>query len=90
MNEKTLERKLVVEVRKKKGRAVKFPPFFESHFPDRLILMPGGKASWAETKTTGEKLSQGQLIRKAELEQLGFKVYVIDDNESLKNCLDDL
>jgi hypothetical protein len=90
MNEKLLERKLVDGVKKKKGLAIKFQSFYEINFPDRLILMPGGLTRWAELKTTGKKLTPGQQIRKEQLEKLGFRVDVIDDQVTLKKFLDEL
>jgi hypothetical protein len=90
MNEKVIEKKLVREIKIRGGKAIKFQSFYETKFPDRLILMPGGIARWAECKTSGKKLDPGQQIRKKELESLGFKVDVIDDEITLQKFLNDL
>lgn len=87
MNEKLLERKLSAAVRKMGGKALKFSSFYETGYPDRLILMPGGKAYWAEIKTTGKKPTPKQLIRQSELRSLGFISEVIDSEESLGSFL---
>lgn len=90
MNEKLIERKLREEVKKRGGLAVKlFSPSFTG-LPDRLILTQGGKASFAEIKTTGKKPSPRQRIVLGTLRQLGFKVEVIDSEESLTDFLEGL
>lgn len=86
-SEKYLEKKLREEVKKLGGLALKFQSQSYTGMPDRLILMPDGKAYWAEIKTTGEELEPEQKTRKKMLEKMGFKVFVIDDRESLENCL---
>lgn len=87
MKEKTLEKKLRETVSDMGGLAIKMPSIFFTGFPDRLVLMPGGRMFFAETKTTGEKLSKRQEVVKAQLERLGFEVYKIDDNDSYKKFI---
>ena len=83
MDEKLIEKKLVNEVKKLGGLALKlFSPFFTG-LPDRLILLPGAKIWFAEIKTTGKDLSKRQRIVKGILEGLGFTVFVIDDADIL-------
>lgn len=55
--------------------------------PDRLILMPGGLAFFAEIKTTGKKPTRLQQHCHALLRGLGFNVFVIDSTESLEFAL---
>ena len=55
MNEKLIEKKLREEIQKLGGVALKFLPTYWVGAPDRLILMPGGRVYWAETKSTGDK-----------------------------------
>lgn len=87
MNEKLIEKKLREEIKKLGGLALKFIPAFWVGAPDRLILMPGARAYWAETKSTGDKLKPRQETRKRQLQKLGFKVFKIDSQESLDNML---
>lgn len=87
MNEKLIEMKLREAVRKLGGIALKlFSPSFTG-LPDRLVLMPGGKASFAEIKTTGKKASPRQKIVLGQLSKFGFLAVVIDDQISLDNFL---
>lgn len=84
MNEKKIEKKLREAVRRMGGKALKFSSPYETGYPDRLVLMPGGRAYWAELKTTGKKPTPKQQVRQAELRALGFTSEVID-TESLLN-----
>ena len=78
MLERDIERKFKKGIKAKGGLALKFISPGWSGAPDRLILMPGGKASFAEMKASGKTLRPLQKKRKAELEALGFVVEVID------------
>lgn len=86
-SEKLLERKLREAVARLGGKALKFSSPYETGYPDRLVLMPGGKVFWAELKTTGRKPSSKQLVRQAELRRLGFLSEIIDNEETLNNFL---
>ncbi|HUR65447.1 MAG TPA: VRR-NUC domain-containing protein [Chitinophagaceae bacterium] len=83
MNEKLIEKKLREGVKKLGGIAVKFFVLAFTGFPDRIVLMPGGRIWFVETKTTGKTLSPRQKIVLPYLEKLGFKVRVIDRQELL-------
>ena len=87
MNEKLLERKLREAIKKLGGKALKFSSPYETGYPDRLILMPGGRTYWAELKTTGKKPTEKQLLRQLELRSLGFVSEVIDSIGTLNNFL---
>lgn len=86
-NEKTLELKLRTQVKKLGGIALKFASPFFTGMPDRIVLMPGGRIYFAELKSEGKKPTPRQSLVIAELESLGFKVFVIDTNEKLEICL---
>lgn len=90
MNEKLIEKKLREAVRKMGGKALKFSSPYESGYPDRLILMPGGRVFWVELKTTGKKPTAKQLLRQTELRKLGFVSEVIDSEEGLKKFITDI
>jgi hypothetical protein len=90
MNEKLIERKLKAAIKKLGGKALKFYSPFETGWPDRLILLPGGKVRWVELKTTGKDLSPRQKIVRKELQALGFPVRKIDDQNSLNEFLNEV
>ena len=75
--ESFLERQLKRQV---EGKGAKFCKFISPGLrgvPDRLVLIQG-QALFVEMKRPGEELDPLQRKRKAELEALGFKVYVVD------------
>ena len=90
MREKNIESKLTAEVRRRGGLAPKFVSPGLDGVPDRLILLPGGKISFAELKAPGKQLRPLQAVRKRQLETLGFRVFVIDSTEQIGGVLDAL
>lgn len=90
MREKIIESKLAAEVRRRGGLAPKFVSPGLDGVPDRLILLPGGKAAFAELKAPGKTLRPLQTVRKRQLEALGFRLYVIDSTEQIGGVLDEL
>lgn len=90
MNEKYIEKKLREAVKSSGGMALKFVSPGCNGVPDRLVLMPGGRAFFAETKAPGKTLRPQQQRRKEQLERLGFRVYVIDDIGKIGGMLDEI
>jgi hypothetical protein len=45
--------------------------------PDRILLLPGGRAAFVEMKKDGKKPSKIQRVMHAELSAMGFEVWVI-------------
>ena len=88
--EKPLERKIKILVERKGGQCIKLVSMFFTGLPDRMVLMPGGRVYFAEMKTTGEDLSPRQKLVRALLQKLGFSVYKIDSEETLKNFIDEI
>ena len=86
-SEKTLEARLRREVEKRGGMALKLSAQLHRGLPDRLILMPGGRAYFAEIKTTGKKPTKLQEKCHRELRSLGFTVWVVDSTQRLENFL---
>lgn len=87
MLEKYIEQRLVTEVKKIGGLALKFSsPGFDG-VPDRLILLPKGKMAFVELKALGKTLRPLQEKRKRQLESLGFLVFCVDDIKQIKPIL---
>lgn len=76
--EKTIEARLRREIRAAGGLALKLvcPGF--TGMPDRLILLPGGRVIFAETKDSGKTPRPRQRRVHDLLRALGFPVYVPD------------
>ncbi len=87
MLEKTVEKRLVDGIKRRGGKALKFIPSACKGMPDRLLLLPGGRAIWVELKADDGELSPMQVKRKGELEALGFKVYVPYGAEAVADFL---
>ena len=82
MRESYIEKRFCTEAKKRGMWAVKFVSPGLSGVPDRLLLIPGGRVAFAELKAPGGRLRPIQERRMAQLEKLGFTVYVIDSMEA--------
>jgi len=78
MRESKIEKALALEVKKHGGMALKFVSPGMAGVPDRLVLIPNGEVIFVELKAPGKTMRPIQLKRKEQLENLGFKVYLID------------
>ena len=90
ISEKKLEKRLSSEVKALGGWSIKLPAYIVRGLPDRLLLMPHGRACFAEIKTTGEDLTPVQKLVRSKIEALGFKVYKIDSEEALSLTLKEI
>jgi len=88
MREREVERRLVTAVKKLGGLAPKFTSPGLDGVPDRLVLLPDGRLAFVEVKAPGQKMLQ--LLRKRQLEELGFRVYCIDRPEQIGGVLDEI
>ena len=84
--EKEIERKLKIMVEGRLGGlCLKWVCPGWSGVPDRILLFPGGKVHFAETKRPkGGKVSALQTWWKRRLEGLGFPVWYIYDAGDLR------
>lgn len=87
ISEKLLEKQLSNEVKRLGGWSIKLPAYIVGGLPDRLLLMPRGRAYFAEIKTTGEDLTPVQKLVRSRIEALGFIVFKIDSNEALVRAI---
>ena len=88
--EKSIEQKLITEVKKVGGEALKFVSPGKDGMPDRLVLIAMGKVGFVEVKAPGEVPRKLQLKRHKKLRSLGFKVYVLDDEKQIGGIIDDI
>ena len=90
MREKTIEHKLTIAAKNMGGIALKFvSPGFDG-MPDRIVLLPDGHIGFVEAKSMGCKPRPLQLARHRLLRGLGFKVYVLDDEQQIGGILDEI
>ena len=87
MRESKIERALVDAVKKQGGIAFKFISQTMNGVPDRLVLLPGRQIGFVELKAPGKQLRLLQKKRKAQLEALGFPVFVVDRLELIDKTI---
>lgn len=89
-SEKTIEAKLRETVRQRGGIALKILSQYHAGLPDRLVLLPGGRACFVELKSTGEKPRLLQRKAHSTLRALGFPVTVIDSTDKINEFLTEI
>ena len=90
MREKQIEKKLIMEVKKRGGICPKWvSPGFDG-VPDRIVLLPHGKFAFVEVKAPGEKPRPLQVSRHKLLRRLGFRVYVLDNESEIGGMIDEI
>ena len=82
-----MERRFKREVEKRGGKALKFTSPGMAGVPDRLVLLLGGRAVFAELKAPGEELEPLQQKRATEFQALGFLVYKIDSDPAIESFI---
>lgn len=87
MLESSIENRLKKEIEKLGGKALKFVSPGIAGVPDRIVLLPYGKAIFVELKAPGKKLRPIQELRKKELEKLGFDYWVVDSYKEIEDLV---
>nr|DAF39318.1 MAG TPA: Nuclease [Caudoviricetes sp.] len=88
--EKDIESYLRKRVKAAGGLALKLVCPGCTGVPDRLILLPGGRAYFAETKDTGETPRKRQRRVHKILRDLGFLVFVPDSKAAVDEMLEEI
>ena len=82
--ERDIERKLRAMVERHDGLCLKWVCPGWSGVPDRIVLLPGGRALFVELKRSqGGKVSKLQMWWAKRLHQLGFDHWIIWDGDDL-------
>lgn len=90
VRERSIEQKLVSEVKKRRGICPKWvSPGFDG-VPDRIVLLPGRHIGFVEVKASGEKPRALQVSRHKLLARLGFHTHIIDGKEQIGGVLDEI
>lgn len=88
--EQAIERYLCRKVSAIGGMCLKFASATDCGFPDRLILIEGGRAAWCELKAPGKKPRPIQVARIERLRSLGFEAEVCDSRASVDDYIEKL
>lgn len=83
MRESTLESRLVREVKKHGGLALKWVSPGQNGVPDRIVILPDGRVAFVEMKAPGKQLSPLQFRWRVILLGMNHKHYKIDSNEGI-------
>jgi hypothetical protein len=76
MLEKTIEAKFIKEANKRGCQCLKLNVMGRRSWPDRLVLIPGGRFVMIEFKRPGGVLSPGQEALHEDLLKMGHRVFV--------------
>ena len=87
MRERAIEQNLTRVIKASGGLALKFVSPGLDGVPDRIVLLPGGRLAFVEVKAPGKRLRPIQERRKEQLEDLGFRVYVVDGIDQVQTML---
>ena len=91
MKESVIETRLRKSVERAGGKCLKWTAPGTTGVPDRIILMPGGRIYFAETKAPGEHERARQEYVQRQLRALGFTVFSsVDSNERIAEIIEDL
>lgn len=90
MREKTIEQKLVKAAKRHGGICPKFVSPGMSGMPDRIVLLPGGRCGFVEVKAPGKAARPLQESRHRMLRCLGFRTFVLDDEEQIGGIIDEI
>ena len=85
--EKDIEKYLREKVKTSGGKAYKFVSPGNSGVPDRLVLLPGGRISFVELKAPGKTPTPLQIVQHKKINDLGFRVFVIDSKKGVDEFL---
>jgi hypothetical protein len=87
MRESYIEKKLRVEIERLGGKVPKWVSPGNRGVPDRLVILPGGRTIYVETKAPGKPLEPLQEKWAKTLRKMGHKVYKIDSVEDIEEFI---
>lgn len=87
MLEKKIEEKFRESAKQAGGKAYKFTSPGNDGVPDRIAVLPGGRIGFVELKQKGKKPTALQEKRIRELQELGCKVFVLDDPADIEKVI---
>lgn len=87
MLESEIEKRLVKEAKAIDGLCLKFTSPSMAGVPDRIVLLPEGKIGFVEVKAKGKKPRPLQVRKIKQLRDLGFMVFVLDDEKDIDKIL---
>ena len=90
MLEKSIERKMVQALEARGAMAWKFTSPGRQGVPDRIVLLPGGRVVFVETKSPTGRLSPSQRVTIKRMRDLGHDVRVVYGAEQAARLIEEL
>lgn len=90
MLEKEIERRMVLEVKKRGGLCYKFVSPSNPGVPDRIVITPDGRVIFVELKTEIGWLSKIQHWQRGELQKRGADVRVVKGWDAVKAFIEEV
>lgn len=87
MRENEIEKKLRTEIERLGGRVPKWVSPGNRGVPDRLVILPGGRTIYVETKAPGKPLEPLQEKWAKTLRGMGHRVYKVDSLQDIENFI---
>lgn len=82
--ESHIERRAAARVLEELGVfSVKLSRTQEAGYPDRLFILPGGRAVWCEVKKPGGKRTARQVLIHERLRHFGHEVHTLDTADEI-------
>ncbi len=88
LREARSEARLCAGIRALGGLCPKFNPTGERGWPDRVVVMPGGRVYWVELKSLRGRLTPWQTRRHLELKALGQEVVTLHGHDQVDTFLE--
>lgn len=88
--EKEIENYLTEKAKACGGLALKWVCPSWTGVPDRIVLLPGGRIGFVETKAPGKHLRPQQARWQERLISLGFKAYAADSKSDIDRILKEI
>jgi hypothetical protein len=85
--EKDVEQHLVKQCKARGWTCWKFTSLSQVGVPDRMVLQPGGRITFVETKSNVGRLSKMQVAVINKLRALGFTVLVLNSKEAVNEAV---
>lgn len=87
ITEKDIEKYLVTKAKAYGGYALKWVCPSWNGVPDRIVILPGGRIGFIETKSPGKTLKPQQERWRERLQRLGFLAYKADSKDDIDEFL---
>ncbi|OCZ54328.1 VRR-NUC domain-containing protein [Dehalobacter sp. TeCB1] len=90
MRESYIEKKLRIEIERLGGKVPKWVSPGNRGVPDRLVILPGGRTIYVETKAPGKPLEPLQEKWAKTLRKMGHRVYKIDSVQDIEEFIQEV